>query len=328
MNKKQPLVSVIVPVYKVEAFLPKCLQSIEKQSYHNLEIILVDDGSPDGCGKMCDEFAIGKNNVLVVHQDNQGLSAARNYGVSISKGEYIVFVDSDDFVSDNHIEYLLYLILKYDADVSIGKYIPVYYPSTKPIKQSRKSVEILMTKEESMQEACYGIKFGMSAWSKMYKRNLVEKYPYPVGKLYEELATTYKILSEANRVVYGSMGVYYYVQRADSIMHKEIGKRELYGLVAAKDLLVFMTNNYPSIIHAARVRLLIKVQQYMPALFATNRDKKTFYLLKNEIRPYFKEVINDRYIGINLRIKLITIMCGFYPSLLLFNVIRKLRFGR
>lgn len=328
MIKNQPLVSVIVPVYKVEAFLQKCLQSIDNQSYKNLEIILVDDGSPDQCGRICDEFAARKKNVIVVHQDNQGLSASRNIGVSVSKGEYIVFVDSDDFISDNHIEYLLNLILKYNADISVGKYIPVYNPSVKPIKQTSESKEILLTREESMREACYGIKFGMSAWSKMYKRNLVEKYPYPVGKLYEELATTYKILSESERVVFGTMCIYYYVQRPDSIMHKEIGERELYGLVAAKDLLNFMIDNYPSVVHAAKVRLLIKVQQYMPALFATNQNKSTFSFLRNEMCPYFKEVIKDRYIGINLRVKLITIMCGFYPSLLLFNVIRLLRFGR
>ena len=318
-----PLVSVVVPVYKVEEFLPKCLASLASQTYKNLEIILVDDGSPDKCGVMCDEFASKRSNVLVIHQENRALSGARNNGVLKSKGEYITFIDSDDYVSADYVEYMVFLILKYNADISIGKYVPVYLNSKNNIKINDSKNEQLLSKEEAMIEACYANKFGVSAWAKLYKRNLVEQHPYPEGKLYEELATTYKIISETQKVVYGDKTIYYYTQRSGSI----IGDKQLYGLQAAREQLSFMEANYPSVVHAARVRVVIKVQQYMPALFCTNKDKRLFYSLRKELIPYYKETIADKYVGNNLKIKVFSIKCGYYPALFVYRVIRKLRFG-
>ena len=184
-----PKVSVIVPVYKVEEYLPRCLDSLAAQTYPNLEIVLVDDGSPDRCGELCDAFAHERSNVLVLHQSNQGLSAARNDGVKASQGEYITFVDSDDFVSRDYVEYLMSMILKNHCDIYVGNYLPVYHNDAPSVRKKRDCQELL-TNEEALIEAFYSVKFGVSAWAKMYKRALVEKYPYPPGKLFEELATT------------------------------------------------------------------------------------------------------------------------------------------
>lgn len=329
-NVNNPLVSVIVPVYRVENFLPKCLYALAEQTYQNLEIILVDDGSPDHCGTICDEFAETKNNVIVIHQTNQGLSAARNNGVKESHGDFIAFIDSDDFVSKDYIEYMVSLLKEFEAEIAIGAYMPVY--SEKDIDELdinpiQSECRKLLTKEEAMREACYAVKFGVSAWAKLYKRDFIEKHPYPVGVLYEELATTYKILEESDKIAYGSKAIYFYMQREGSIMHSSIGEKQLYGLTAAKEQLSYMQKYHPSVVHSAKVRVAIKIQQYMPALFASDGDKNTFNFLRSELKPFFVEAITDRYIGKALKIKIISIIFGYYPAKVTFSLIRRIRYG-
>ena len=262
---KYPKVSVIVPVYKVEKYLGKCLESLGRQTYENLEIVLVDDGSPDSCGIMCEQFAGKHPNVLVIHQENQGLSAARNNGVAASHGEYITFVDSDDYVADDYVQYLVDLLLDHHGDISVGHYVPVYHLKDPRLKK-KKEFQKVFRAEEALAESFYSVKFGVAAWAKLYRRDLVEKYPYPVGKLYEELATTYKMIGESKAVVYGNRDIYFYVQRAGSIMTRKIGERELYGLTAAGELLNYTKTFFPGAVHAAKVRYEIKIQQYMPAV--------------------------------------------------------------
>lgn len=301
---KYPKVSVIVPVYKVEKYLGKCLESLGRQTYENLEIVLVDDGSPDSCGIMCEQFAGKHPNVLVIHQENQGLSAARNNGVAASHGEYITFVDSDDYVADDYVQYLVDLLLDHHGDISVGHYVPVYHLKDPRLKK-KKEFQKVFRAEEALAESFYSVKFGVAAWAKLYRRDLVEKYPYPVGKLYEELATTYKMIGESKAVVYGNRDIYFYVQRAGSIMTRKIGERELYGLTAAGELLNYTKTFFPGAVHAAKVRYEIKIQQYMPAVFANKENHFLFRFLRSESKKYFWETVFDRKAGLNFTIKMV-----------------------
>lgn len=320
-----PKVSVIVPVYKVEEYLPRCLDSLAAQTYSNLEIVLVDDGSPDNCGKLCDEFAHNRPNVLVLHQNNQGLSAARNRGVEISNGDYITFVDSDDYISADYVEYLMSMILKYHCDISAGRYVPVYRNGTPDIKKTRECQELL-SNAEALIEALYSVKFGVSAWAKMYKRELVERYPFPHGKLFEELATTYKIIGDSASVAYGNRNIYFYVQRPGSVM-SSIGRRELYGLEAAGDLLKYAERRFPNAVHAAKVRYEIKVIQYMPAVFSRKENEHYFNFLRKEAGKYFKDVFPDKKAGLNFNIKLCAVMAGIVPARIVFRTIVRKKYG-
>lgn len=320
-----PKASVIVPVYKVEEYLPRCLDSLAAQTYPNLEIVLVDDGSPDRCGELCDAFAHGRPNALVLHQSNQGLSAARNCGVRASHGDYITFVDSDDYISADYVEYLMSMILKYHCDISVGNYAPVYRGGTPDVKQTRECQE-LFTNEEALIEALYSVKFGVAAWAKMYKRELVEKYPFPRGKLFEELATTYKIIGDSASVAYGNRNIYFYVQRPGGIM-SNIGPRELYGLEAAGDLLKYAERRFPKAVRAAKVRYEIKVIQYMPAVFSRKENEKYFRFLRKEAGKYFKEVFPDKKAGLNFNIKLCAVMTGIVPARIVFRTIVRKKYG-
>ncbi|PWK93828.1 glycosyltransferase involved in cell wall biosynthesis [Hallerella porci] len=212
---KQPLVSIIVPIYKVEPYLRRCLDSIVKQTYTNLEIILVDDGSPDGCPQICDEYAAKDKRIVVIHKENGGLSDARNAGLDICKGEYISFVDSDDWVSENYIEVMLNIAIKENADISICNHNFVHNDG------SKKNIifeERTYTKKEALKKIILQqtLPWGAS-WGKIYKRKIFNKYKFPVGIIHEDDYTSYKFIYEADKIVCIDKTLYNYFQRSDSI---------------------------------------------------------------------------------------------------------------
>ena len=214
------LISVVVPVYKVEPYLERCIRSILAQTYDNLEVILVDDGSPDRCGEICDRFAQEDLRIKVYHKVNGGLSDTRNYGVERSNGKYLAFIDSDDYISPHYIEYLLDLLVKYDADASCCCL------EQTTADTSAFGINTAFPKERLLtgKEACRGL-FGsfygvlVTACGKLYKREIVKQYPFPVDRNHEDEATTCKYYYAAKRVVVGNRCLYAYYQNPHSIMH-------------------------------------------------------------------------------------------------------------
>ena len=190
----KPLISVILPIYNVAQFLPRCIESVCSQTYDNLEIILVDDGSPDDCGDICDKYAEKDNRIVVVHKQNGGLSDARNKGAEIANGEYITFIDSDDYVTDTYVEYLYSLIEKYHTRMSLCTHTVVFEKGNNIIYGNGKD-EVLTT-EICLERMLYDDVINTSAWAKLYETEMVRKFPYPVGKLFEDIATTYKFFME------------------------------------------------------------------------------------------------------------------------------------
>ncbi|WP_138301689.1 glycosyltransferase family 2 protein [Bacteroides ovatus] len=217
MKNENPLISVIIPCYKVEKYLPKCIDSIIEQTYENLEVFLVNDGSPDRCGLICDEYAQKDTRIKVIHKKNGGLSDARNVAIDIAKGEYITFVDSDDYVANDYIESLYKLILKNDAQMSITRCISFL--------EGAQPVNIRLTKKVKVFNACnalislfYQKDFDNAAWAKMYHCSLFKSgVRYPKGWLYEDLPTTYRLMMLCNKIVFSSYENYYYLLRRDSI---------------------------------------------------------------------------------------------------------------
>lgn len=215
---KKELISVIIPVYNVKKYLKKCLESVVSQTYSNLEIILVDDGSTDGSEKICDEYAIQYNNVSVIHKKNGGLSSARNAGINVAKGKYIGFIDSDDFVDKRMYEILYKNLIKEQADISICN-----------IYKFRDYNEVDNTIEKEKIETFEGIDIQKSlqnnyfvmvvAWNKLYKKELFKKTRYPNGKIIEDAAIIHYLLDDSKKIVVSNLELYYYYQRDDSIMH-------------------------------------------------------------------------------------------------------------
>lgn len=210
-----PLISIIVPVYKVEPYLRRCLDSIVNQTYANLEIILVDDGSPDNCPQICEEYAVNDNRIVVIHKENGGLSDARNAGLDICSGEYISFVDSDDWVENEYILYLVENALSTNSDITIVNHDLVWdnhQSKSEPFESCIIDGKKVFRKIILSQTTHLGI-----SWGKLYKKNILEGERFPVGKTQEDNYTSYKFIYKANRICCVDRVLYHYFQREHSI---------------------------------------------------------------------------------------------------------------
>lgn len=214
---EKDLISVIVPVYKVEKYLEKCIESIIKQTYTNLQIILVDDGSPDNCGKICDEYAKKDSRIEVIHKINGGLSDARNVGINRANGRYIGFVDSDDYIKEDMYEKLINLIKEYDADISICNLYDVI-DGNECIRNKDNGIHEY-SRIDILKEILLDKNIQSYAWNKLYKKELFDEIKYPIGKKYEDIGTTFYLFEKCNKIVVTSEPEYYYLKRADSLVN-------------------------------------------------------------------------------------------------------------
>ncbi|MBR2040184.1 MAG: glycosyltransferase [Clostridia bacterium] len=209
-------ISVIVPVYKVEPYLEKCIDSILNQTYKDFELILVDDGSPDNCPAICDEYAKKDSRITVIHKQNGGLSDARNAALEIAKGEFVTFVDSDDFIAPNALQLLMEAAVENNSDVVISTKFE-FFSNGNICKCSENKGSIVVDSKKALELIFY--KNGRwDAWGSLYKRGLFEKERFPVGKLYEDIATIPKIILNAENICFIDASIYYYFVRTGSIM--------------------------------------------------------------------------------------------------------------
>ena len=321
MNYK---VSIVVPVYKVEKYLKRCLDSIISQTYKDLEVILVDDESLDNSGQMCEEYAAKYPYIKVIHQKNMGLSGARNSGTKIASGDYVTYIDSDDFVTPDYVEYLIGLIEKYDADVSVASFI--YQYDSKPIKEPQKdNVSECLTPVQALQRMNYGHGMSVTAWSKMYKRELVLRYPYPVGRIYEDVATTYKIIGDCERVAYGNRQVYYWIQRMESIMHASFSEKQYDGILSAAEQLQYVKKNIPEAENAAKYRYAAKCVELLAASFFSGVGNREYKRLKDYAAPYIWDVVRDPNAKFSIKLRLLSMRLGYIPALITFKLHEKLK---
>ena len=231
-NKEEmPLISIVVPVYNVELYLEKCVDSILNQLYRNIEVILVDDESPDSCGKLCDVYATIDARVKVVHKKNGGLSDARNAGMKVATGELITFVDSDDYISEDFVQILFDAMSENNSDIAVAN---MKRTSRQDEKNTITDWKTLVFKsEEALIRMLYGIPFGTSACGKLFKRKIFEEIIFPYGKFSEDLFTIYKTILKSKSVIYvGFDGYFYYYRDEGSIVISGYKKKHLEALDA------------------------------------------------------------------------------------------------
>ena len=235
----KPLVSIIVPVYKVEDYLERCLDSLCRQSLKNIEILLIDDASPDNCGSICDSYVKKDNRIKVLHNtDNRGLSAARNIGISMASSDYIMFVDSDDWVTEDYCEEAYRCATIFNAELVMFDYQIV--KGSKVVKSSYTSInEGKKTKEEAI-DLLFSM-VGVYAWNKIYHKRLFENVKFPEGYKYEDMGTTHKLVLKAKNIYYRKKILYYYFMREGSIINnrtiESMGVRLKMCMVRYNDLL-------------------------------------------------------------------------------------------
>lgn len=211
------LVSIIIPVYKVEKYLHRCVHSVVNQTYQNLEIILVDDGSPDNCPRLCDEWASRDPRIRVIHKANEGLSSARNSGLDICNGEYIGFVDSDDWVSADMVEVLLQNCEKHQVKLAVCGRKVVYDKPGMPTEEKIPSRTAVMDVNAAVAQMFQGREFDCSACAKLYHRSLWEDIRFPFGKIYEDIAVLYKVVFASDGVAVIDQPLYFYFRHSESI---------------------------------------------------------------------------------------------------------------
>lgn len=221
------LISIIVPVYNVEPYLERCLDSIRNQTYKKLEILLIDDGSVDKSGMICDQIAKKDERITVYHKRNGGLSDARNYGIKRAHGGYITFVDSDDFISVKMIEKLLKSIKMHDSDISICDPVHIFQNRLDQYKFEDSTKDKLLFPNDALNMMFYQKDFLVSAWGKLYKFDLFNNIKFPVGMLFEDIAIMYKLFSICHSIVYTNAKYYGYVHRANSITTNKFSSRDL-----------------------------------------------------------------------------------------------------
>lgn len=250
------LISVIVPIYKVEKYLRKCVESILSQTHTNLEIILVDDGSPDNCGAICDEYAKQDARIKVIHKPNGGLSDARNAGLDIMTGEYVAFVDSDDWIGPRMYETLLQMLKLFQADIAIGGVADDLEQDGKvtTVKVSNYGDEPFSeSAAEAMRRYFHG---SWAAWDKLYKADLFRDIRYPVGEINEDEAIVLQLLSKCTRVCYTNEVFYHYMRRpsSGSITAASFSVKKLAWQAHCRDNLEFVQAHYPTLVSDAAAR--------------------------------------------------------------------------
>ncbi len=230
------LISIIIPVYNVEKYIRKCLDSVICQTYKNLEIIVVDDGSPDNCGKICDEYAEKDQRIKVIHKENGGLSSARNVGIDAACGRYLCFLDSDDYIIETYVEKLYNAMTETDADIVQCEFIETAGDDAVSIPEDKK---ISIIDGKAMIGKLYDY-YGISAptvvvWTKLYKKELFEGLRFPVGRIHEDEATTYKLFYKADKIALTSEKLYCYRIAQGSITRSGFSLKKLDFLKAVEE---------------------------------------------------------------------------------------------
>lgn len=217
----KPLLSIITPIYNVEAYLGRCVLSILSQSYHNIELILIDDGSTDSSSELCDEWAAKDSRIIVIHKDNGGVSSARNAGLKVFKGDYLTFVDPDDFIaSDSYSVNMDYLLTHRDVDIL--QYPYCHYVSDDNISNHHQPTEaIFVGSEQIFRNWWSGSPLEYVIWNKIYKRHVWDNVFFEIGRTSEDTCLVPRFVENAHSVYISTQGLYYYQRdRADSYTYK------------------------------------------------------------------------------------------------------------
>lgn len=278
-----PKISIIVPIYNVERYLSRCVHSIINQTYKNLEIILVDDGSPDNCPQLCDEYAKKDDRIKVIHKKNGGLSDARNAGMTVASGEFISFIDSDDYVSLDFIETLYNTIISEDSEIAECDVIKFYDDSSFDDYADDLKITNYNT-IDGLSALISENPFHQHVWNKLYKSKLLVGIPYTVGKLNEDEFWTYQVFGRAKKITKINKTMYYYFQRQSSIMGNQYNLRRLDALEGKYNRQLYVEKNFPEIAQQAKIDL------FGSCIFACQSSIK--YLNKND-RKIANEKIRD-----------------------------------
>lgn len=313
INYDLPCISVVIPVYNVEKYLSRCIDSVIAQHYKNLDIILVDDGSTDSSGRICDEYKAFDSRIRVFHKINGGLSDARNFGITKSKGIYITFIDSDDYVTNDYVSFLYELISNANYRMSICSLYTYFASNQKIINQGNDSiVELSVT--EALNSLCYNKLVDTCAYAKLYDIHLFDNIKFPVGKLYEDTGTVYRLIDQCDKIMCGFSPKYYYYIRDNSITNSAFSVRKLDMLDMADEMAYYILNKYPALKAAVTRKQVYARFSVLNQMLDVN-DKK-YIGIRKEIIKFIKnnsfQVLCDTYAPMRDKIAIVLLNIGYH----------------
>lgn len=300
MNEE--LISVIIPVYNVENYIKKCINSVLIQTYRNLEIILVDDGSKDKSGTMCDDFEKKDSRIKVIHKTNGGLSDARNFGIEKASGKYIMFIDSDDFIDKKMIEILFNNIKKTESDISICG-VRIIKEGKKYINKKEYTNDVKILTQNEVYENLYNDKAleTVVAWNKLYKRKIFDVIRYPKGKIHEDAFIIHYLINNAKKIVYTSDKLYYYIRRKDSITGKKFNIKRLDELEALEDRVEFFKKFGMNELYDKTIYRYCASNRYS---YIKIKDKNIKKQLNEKFNTMVKIIENSKYLTKKEKVKI------------------------
>lgn len=318
--EQSELLSVIVPVYNVEQYLPRCMDSILAQTYPNLEIILVDDGARDASGKICDDYAARDPRIRVIHKENGGLSSARNAGLDAARGEYLAFVDSDDWIEPEAYETMLALARKYGAKLVCGGRYDVdgktgqRQPGLCPRKEER------ITGEEMAGRIFLWDGCDSSACDKLYHRSLFRELRYPEGKVCEDVPITYRIALQAGQVVLSDRPFYNYFHHPDSITTAAVSEKSFHFSWHTAEIYPYIRDNYPQIEAQARYFRVRSLSHILLLLDQEPEDVRSrfsgqYEAARKALGEHARFILGSPYFGGKERVRNLLLILGLYRPL-------------
>ena len=304
----QDKISIIIPIYNVENYLVRCLESVIHQTYDNLEIILVDDGSPDQCGHICDEYKEKDDRIIVIHQKNKGLSEARNAGIEVATGSYVLFVDSDDYIEESMVEHLYNALQENFAQISCCNHIDVYDDGKAVIVGNNKGT-VIMDSKKALSEFLFGKMVDVVAWNKLYDIRLFSDIRFRPNKLFEDHFTTYLLLDKADVIVHSCEPLYYYCKRKTSIGGSSFSERTMELKEALDEECEYIKKKYPELINDINLGYLSwMLVIYNKMLLADKIDRDLQKKFKEMIFSNLFYIIISKKLSLRLKIQLILLL--------------------
>ena len=304
-------VSIVVPVYNVEDYLKYCVDSLINQSYKNIEIILVDDGSTDDSGRICDEYAQEDDRVRVLHIENGGLSNARNTGVNVASAEWVIFIDSDDYYDRRTVEYLVQLQKKYAVDLVATSVIEVRDFQSDDFIGSLTDIDSLkLDRYTALKEMFYGNIVGTHPGGKLYKKEILMKFPFPKGMIYEDLAVSFEHIGACNEIAVGYINLYKYYRRPGSIVNSSYSDKFLDFYKAIELNREYVERDYPNdqeMKKALTVRYVFKGLHVVHTLLGSQMYEQVNKIRK-EYRRYWKDILINSHITRKNKLKYLLLL--------------------
>lgn len=296
VSNKNDLISIIIPVYNVEKYLANCLESVISQTYNNIEIIIVNDGSTDTSQSIINEYSKKDPRIKKFIKENGGLSDARNYGLDKANGAYVTFIDSDDSITNDYVEYLYNLIKINDAQMSIASIKVV--ANKKEVDYGLGYKNTILSQKETLRRMVAEEGYTVGAWAKLYKKSLFDNIRYPKGDIFEEIATTYKLVLLCDDIPYGNKAIYNYYKRKGSIINSEYNPKKLLRIKYSNMMGETILNKYNDLYIPVESYILdsyFYVYRLMLDTKLSEEDKETKKKIKEYLKKHKNEVLHNKF---------------------------------